>query len=202
MALMFFALSLGKSPLKFGAQHPKSPLKFGADYQKTPFNFGAELLNLNKKQHNKNNLTVPSSPLAISKIDADFKLFYADIGMLLNILGYEAVQGVVLDTLGMNKGYIYECAVAESMYKAGMPLYYFAKNSGLKVDFVTSIGGHVTLVEVKARNGNAKSSKTIMGNPEHYGKTKLLKIGDYNIGETGDVLTIPHYMIFALPKIA
>lgn len=31
-----------------------------------------------------------------------------------------------------------------------------------------------------------------MAHPEHYGKTKLIRIGDYNVGEKGDILTIPH----------
>ena len=39
-----------------------------------------------------------------------------------------------------------------------------------------------------------------MNNPNHYGKTKLLKIGDYNISEEGDVITIPHYLTFVLEK--
>ena len=39
-----------------------------------------------------------------------------------------------------------------------------------------------------------------MKNPDHYGKTKLIKIGDYNISEEGDVITIPRYFVFALGK--
>lgn len=38
-------------------------------------------------------------------------------------------------------------------------------------------------MEAKAKTGNTKSSKTVMNRPEHYGKTKLIKIGDYNISE-------------------
>lgn len=29
-------------------------------------------------------------------------------------------------------------------------------------------------------------------------KTKLIKIGDYNVSEEGDIIKIPHYLIFAL----
>ena len=39
-----------------------------------------------------------------------------------------------------------------------------------------------------------------MSHPEHYGKTKLLKIGDYNISETGDMITIPHYLTFLIGR--
>ena len=39
-----------------------------------------------------------------------------------------------------------------------------------------------------------------MSHPEHYGKTKLLKIGDNNISETGDMITIPHYLTFLIGR--
>lgn len=40
-----------------------------------------------------------------------------------------------------------------------------------------------------------------MKNPEHYGRTRLIKIGDYNISEEGNIITIPHYMMFILGKV-
>lgn len=149
------------------------------------------------------NVETPSLPLAVRKIDSEFKLFYADIGMMINELGFDTIQEVLHNGIGlsMNKGYLYEAVVAESLYKANVPLFYFAKDSGLEVDFLISHGGCATLIEVKAKNGNAKSSKQVMNHPEHYGKTKLIKIGDYNVSESGDILTLPHYLTFALGKL-
>ena len=148
------------------------------------------------------NVETPSLPLGVRKIDADFKLFYADIGIMVNELGFETIQGVLQNglSLGMNKGYLYEAVVADSLYKANIPLFYFAKGSGLEVDFVISYNGNATLIEAKSKTGNTKSSKQIMNNPDHYGKTKLIKIGDYNISEVGDIITIPHYLTFILGK--
>jgi len=40
-----------------------------------------------------------------------------------------------------------------------------------------------------------------MKHPDHYGKTKLIKIGDYNVSEERDIITIPHYLVFALGKL-
>lgn len=114
--------------------------------------------------------------------------------------GIDNVSAINQGNLGLGKGAIYEAAVFDSLNKAGIRPYYFAKESGLEIDFLIPFQGFATLVEAKAKNGNTKSSKTIMSHPEHYGKTKLLKIGNYNIGEEGDVLTIPHYMVFALGK--
>ena len=56
------------------------------------------------------------------------------------------------------------------------------------------------MYEVKSKDGNAKSAKTVMAHPEHYGKTKLIQIKDSNISETNDVLTMPHYMAHLLFK--
>lgn len=147
-----------------------------------------------------NNIQVPALPLGVRKIDADYKLFYADIGIMINILGYDVIQGVLENKLGMNKGYLYEAIVADSLYKANVPLFYFKKESGLEVDLVISYKSEATLIEAKSSTGNVKSSKTIMKNPNHYGKTKLIKIGDYNISENGDIITIPHYLTFVLGK--
>lgn len=87
------------------------------------------------------------------------------------------------------------------MNKAGIEPFYFSKESGLEIDFVISYNGYATLIEAKAKTGNTKSSKTVMKHPEHYGKTKLIIIGDYNISEEGDIITIPHYLTFVLGKI-
>ena len=148
------------------------------------------------------NVEVPSLPLAVRKIDNDFKLFYADIGILINELGFDTIQGILQSGLGlgMNKGYLYEAVVADALYKANIPLFYFRKESGLEVDFLISYNGDATLIEAKSTTGNTKSSKQIMKNPNHYGKTKLIKIGDYNISEDGDIVTIPHYLTFILGK--
>ena len=146
------------------------------------------------------NVEVPSLPLGIRKIESDYKLFYADIGMMINVLGFDTIQGILQDNLGMNKGYLYEAIIADSLYKSGVPLFYFRKNSGLEIDLVISYQGFATLVEAKAKTGNTKSSNQVMNHPEHYGKTKLIKIGDYNISMTDDIITIPHYLTFVLGK--
>ena len=69
-----------------------------------------------------------------------------------------------------------------------------------EIDFVICYQGCSYLVEAKAKTGNTKSSKTVMAHPDHYGVTKLLRIGDYKLGEVNDILTIPHYMSFLIGK--
>lgn len=146
------------------------------------------------------NLEVPSTPLAGNKIESQFKLFPEDIGMVTSMYGIDTVKQINSGDLGQGKGALFEALVFDSLYKAGITPYYFAKDSGLEIDFVISYKGYATLVEAKTKSGNVKSSKTVMKHPEHYGKTKLIKIGDYNISEKNDIITIPHYLTFALGK--
>ena len=82
----------------------------------------------------------------------------------------------------------------------GRRLYYYHKDSGLEVDFVMRWRGLCTLVEVKATTGNAKSIKTILNHPEKYHVEQALKLGDYNIGRNGRILTVPLYMGFLLDE--
>ncbi len=147
-----------------------------------------------------NNVENPSIPLAIKKIESQFRLYYADIGRMTTLCGLDTIRALRQDKLGRNKGSLFEAAVADSFYKADIPIYYFAKSSGLEIDFVISYQGYSTLIESKAKSGATKSSKTVRSHPEHYGQTKLIKFGDYNIGYENNILTLPYYLAFLLGK--
>lgn len=146
------------------------------------------------------NLEVPTLPLVGQKIESQFKLFPNDIGLVMAMYGIDTIRAINLNNLEQGKGAIYEAVVFDSLIKADIVPFYFSKESGLEVDFVISYDGFATLIEAKSKTGNTKSSKTVMKHPEHYGKTKLIKIGDYNVSEEGDTITIPHYLTFVLGK--
>lgn len=146
------------------------------------------------------NLENPSLPLKGNMIFSQFKLFPTDISLLTSTYDLNTIGAIYNGTLGQNKGALYEAVVYDALYKADFDVFYFAKESGLEIDFVICYNGASYLVEAKAKNGNTKSSKTVYAHPEHYGKVKILKIGDYNVGETGDILTIPYYMLFLLGR--
>lgn len=144
------------------------------------------------------NLEVPSTPLAVNVIANQFKIFPSDIGMLVSMLEDGVASDILSGNLGMSKGMIYEAIVAECLYKRGGQLFYFAKNTGLKLDFVINLKGESTILEVKSQNGNAKSAKQVLANPEHYGKTQLIKITASKLEYKNGVLNIPHYMTYLL----
>ena len=82
----------------------------------------------------------------------------------------------------------------------GRKLYYFHKDSGLEIEFVMRYAGKNTLLEVKASTGNTKSAKTVLNHPEKYHVGGAIKLGDYNVGRAGSILTLPFYMAFLLKQ--
>ncbi len=144
------------------------------------------------------NLDVPATPLSVNAVSNQYKVFTTDIGMLVGMLEDGTADAILSGDLGMGKGMLYEELIADALYKRGGRVFYFAKESGLRLDFVINYRGASTILEVKARDGNAKSSKTVMAHPEHYGKTQLIRIKDSNVGVSDGILTIPHYMAHLL----
>ena len=130
--------------------------------------------------------------------------------MKLLLLQYTVVggmpeDGTQFDILRGNlhgyKGAIFENLIADIFGKMGRKLYYFHKDSGLEIDFVIRYQGECTLVEVKAATGNTKSTKTILRHPEKYHVYHAIKLGDYNVGRTEQILTLPLYMAFLLTSL-
>ena len=93
---------------------------------------------------------------------------------------------------------IFENLFADIFTKMGRKLYFFHKDSGLEVDFLMRYKGKCTLVEIKATTGNTKSTKTILKNHNIYHVDSAIKLGDYNVGRSDKLLTIPFYMAFLL----
>ena len=129
-----------------------------------------------------------------------FKVYMSDTGLFVSMLEAGTQLDVLQGNLYGYKGAIFENLVADIMGKMGRKLYYYHKDSGLEIDFVMRYGGECTLLEVKANTGNAKSMKTVLAHPEKYHVYNAIKLGDYNVGREGNVLTLPLYMGFLMRK--
>ena len=121
-----------------------------------------------------------------------------DCGLFVSMLEDGTQYDILQGNLFGYKGAIYENLIADIFAKMGRKLYYFRKDSGLEVDFVIRYKGECTPGEVKASTGNTKSTKTILKHPEKYHVSSAIKLGDYNIGRAGQILTLPTYMAFLL----
>ena len=147
------------------------------------------------------NLMLPELPLSGNAIQDCFKVYMADTGLLVSMLD-DGTQGDILQgNLWTYKGAVYENLVADILGKMGRKLYYYQKESGLEIDFVMRYKGECTLLECKANTGNAKSVKTILSHPDKYHVHAAIKLGDYNIGRSEQLLTLPLYIAFLLSDL-
>ena len=147
------------------------------------------------------NLTLPELPLDGNAIEDIFKVYMKDTGLLISMLEDGTQFDVLQGNLYGYKGAIFENLIADFFAKMGRKLYYYHKDSGLEIDFVIRWRGECTLVEVKAETGNAKSAATILKHPEKYHVNQCIKLGNYNVGRSGKILTLPLYMGFLLYEV-
>ena len=146
------------------------------------------------------NLSITELPLDGNAEEDVFKVYMRDCGLFVSMLEDGTQFDILCGNLHGYKGAIFENLIADIFGKMGRKLYYFHKDSGLEVDFVIRYKGECTLVEVKAATGNTKSTKTILRHPEKYHVSHAIKLGDYNIGRTDQLLTLPLYMSFLLTE--
>jgi len=144
------------------------------------------------------NLSALELPLAGQAVSDVFKVYMADTGLFVSMLEEGTQRDILQGNLLGYKGAIFENLIADIFGKMGRKLYYYRKDSGLEIDFVIKYKGKCTLVEVKATNGNAKSMNTVMKQYDRYHVDSGIKLGNYNIGCVGNVLTLPLYMAFLL----
>lgn len=144
------------------------------------------------------NLHITELPLDGNADETTFKVYMADTGLFVSMLEDGTQADILQGNLYGYKGAIYENVIADMLHKTGRKLYYFRKDSGLEVDFVIRYKGECVLLEVKAKDGNTKSTRTILSHPEKYHVHHAIKLGNYNVGLKDGILTLPLYMGFLL----
>ena len=144
------------------------------------------------------NTTITELPLSGNSIPDCFKVYTTDIGILMGMLDYGTQADILAGNLRGYKGAIFENLMADFLCKSGQKLYYFHKESGLEIDFLVRFKGECVIIEVKAKTGKAKSMTTVLKNKDVYHVNHGIKLGQYNVGREGSILTIPLYMGFLI----
>lgn len=144
------------------------------------------------------NTQITELPLEGNAIKDCFKVYTTDIGLLTAMLDYGTQADILKGNLLGYKGAIFENLVADFLCKSGQKLYYFHKESGLELDFLVRFKGECVLLEVKAKSGKSKSMASVLKNNQVYHINSAIKLGQYNVGREGNVLTIPLYMGFLI----
>lgn len=147
------------------------------------------------------NTLITELPLDGNRIQSEFKVYMADIGLLVSMLEEGTQSSILEGNLFSYKGAIIENLVADIFGKMGRKLYYYHKNSGVELDFLIRYKGLCTPVECKATTGNAKSLRTVLKHPEKYHVKSAIKLGNYNIGRNEALLTMPLYLAFLLTEV-
>ena len=130
------------------------------------------------------------------KKDGIYRAYTTDLSLLMAMKDFSLKQHIVENTVtGHSKGGIFECAIADALYKKGYQLYFYKNESTKKeIDFIIQKDGKPVPIEVKSGNTRANSLKSFLKNNSDvsYG----YKFADSNIGIGDDgIITLPLYMI-------
>ncbi len=146
-----------------------------------------------------NNLKTVETPLSFFQIEDQFKLYFADIALVLPSYGKIAQEMLLIGNSGVYKGAIYENAICSLLKINEISFSYYQKPNRLEVDFVVETPKRPIIIEVKATNAKSKSLSTIASDPKAYGdpNLKCIKFYDKNLSYSNDkkILNLPYYMV-------
>ena len=147
-------------------------------------------------------LNFPELPLQGNYDDTKYKIYFADSGLLVAMLDEEAQEDLRTNkNLGVYKGALYENVVGEALVKAGYKLYYYKRDdSSLEQDFFVRTTSALIPVEVKAKNGTAKSMRTLISSEKYADIHCGIKFTGGNIGYSDDIYTFPYFCAFLLKR--
>ena len=141
------------------------------------------------------NVDEPKLPLLLSRSRNLFKLFQNDVGLLAS----QYADGLQLKIINgedtINYGAIYENAIAQELHAHGIPLYYYNNKKRGEIDFIISLNGEATPIEVKSGKDYVqhKALANIMDVRE-YDLREALVLCNSNVKVEGKVIYIPVYM--------
>ena len=125
-----------------------------------------------------------------------FRAYATDLSLLMAMKDFSLKQHIVENTLeGISKVGIYECAIADALYKKGYSLYFYKnETSKREIDIIIQKDGKVVPIEVKSGNTRATSLQSLLKNKKDI--SFGYKFADGNIGVNEDgIITLPLYMI-------
>lgn len=147
-------------------------------------------------------LGFPELPIKGNYDETRYKLYFADTGLLVAMLDEEAQEDLrVNKNLGVYKGAIYENLVGEALKKSGYGLYYYRRDdSTLEQDFFVRTADCLVPVEVKVKNGTAKSLRVLISSDRYPDIKWGIKFTGGNIGYDSNVYTFPYFCAFLLRR--
>ena len=145
----------------------------------------------------------PELPLKGNYKPNDYKVYYADTGLLIASLDNEA-QTDLRHNKNFNtyKGAIYENVIAEILVKQGYQLYFYKNEKGtIEIDFFVRDADTLIPVEVKASNDSTPSLNKMIKEDKYADVKYGIKFANANIGYNGLIYTYPYFMAFMLKRL-
>ena len=145
----------------------------------------------------------PELPIGAHLQNDVFRLYMGDSGLLLSMLEKSVQDDVrIRRNLGTWKGALFENIVGEALVKAGASLAYYRKeNSTLEMDYFLRSENCLVPIEVKSENNRAQSLKTLIASTNYKDITWGAKLVHGNVGFENNVLTLPQWCAFLLPRV-
>ena len=152
-------------------------------------------------------LEQPSLPLKGNYNPDNYRLYFADTGLLIGSLE-EEVQQDLRNNENMNtykgalyEGALYENIVGDMLVKAGYDLYFYKDDSKKQeMDFFVRDTDSLIPVEVKANDNRAALLNNLI-NSDNYKDIKYgIKLCNKNIGFNGKFYTFPYFLTFLLKR--
>ena len=149
-------------------------------------------------------LSFPELPLKGNYDENKYKIYCADSGLFVSMLDDEANDDLRANrNLGVYKG----CSIREyrgrgPCARAGMSC---TTTNGriLRWRRISSFGTRNNLVpvEVKVRNGSAKSMRTLLSSDSYPDIQFGIKLSAGNVGSSDGLLTLPYFIAFLLRRL-
>lgn len=144
----------------------------------------------------------PELPLGGNYNPDNFRLYFADTGILIGSLDDEAQEDLRNNkNFNTYKGAIYENVVGDMLVKQGYQLYFYKNEKGtIEMDFFIRDKDSLIPVEVKA-NDNATISLNNLIDSDKYKDIKYgIKLCNKNIGFNSKFYTFPYFLTFLLKR--
>ena len=144
----------------------------------------------------------PSLPLKGNYNPDNYRLYFADTGLLIGSLD-EEVQEDLRNNENMNtyKGALYENIVSDMLVKEGYNLYFYKDDSKkIEMDFMIRDKDSLIPIEVKANNNATISLNNLINNKQYADIKYGIKLCNKNIGFNGKFYTFPYFLTFLLKR--
>ena len=147
-------------------------------------------------------MSAPELPLKGNYDPANYKLYFADTGLLVGALDDEVQEDLRKNRhFNTYKGALYENVVGEMLVKQGYQLYFYRNERGmLEMDFFVRDAESLIPVEVKANDASTPSLNALIEKEVYPDVRYGIKLANKNLGFNGKFYTIPYFLTFLLKR--